>query len=80
VSVDLGYEIPRRTCRNEKQTMNDALSNVLNLAANMPTNDGAIQTRHSKRARGDLQNNASMRNPCNWMNLRPSFSIVKTVA
>ena len=25
--------------------MNDALSNVLNLAANMPTNDGAIQTK-----------------------------------
>ena len=45
VSTGLEYEIPRRTCRNAKQTMNDALSNVVNLPAKIPTNDGTIQKR-----------------------------------
>lgn len=39
-----GYDMPRRTCRNVKQTMNDALLNVVNLPAKMPTNDGAIRS------------------------------------
>lgn len=43
VSTDLGYEIPGRTCRNAKQTTNDAVLSVVNLAAKIPTNDSAIQ-------------------------------------
>ena len=43
ISTGVGYEMPGRTCRNAKQTTNDALSSVVNLAAKIPTNDSAIQ-------------------------------------
>lgn len=46
--------MPRRTCRNVKQTMNDALSNELNLPAKMATIDGAIQARSQQVGEGTL--------------------------